>query len=58
MFVVVSRDIANDERRTKIARTIQDYGTRVQYSVFEVNLKPCQVDGIRFHRLCQACLTV
>jgi len=70
MFVVVSYDIANDKRRNKIARTMEDYGTRVQYSVFEVNLKPSQVDkmradlvkivdekvdSIRFYRLCQAC---
>ena len=68
MFVVVSYDIPNDKRRTKIARTIQDYGTRVQDSVFEVNLKPSQVDkmradlvrivdeevdSIRFYRLCR-----
>jgi len=51
--VMVSYDIANDKRRSKIARTMEDYGTRVQYSVFEVNLKPSQVDKMRAERLLQ-----
>jgi CRISPR-associated protein Cas2 len=70
MFVVVSYDIPDDRRRNKVARTLEDYGVRVQYSVFEVNLDSRQVDkmrdelariaeqdvdSIRFYTLCGAC---
>ena len=70
MFVVVSYDIPDDKRRSRVARTLEDYGARVQYSVFEVNLDPGQVnkmrgelariaeedvDSIRFYTLCGAC---
>ena len=35
MFYVVSYDIPDDPRRTKIAKILEDFGDRVQYSVFE-----------------------
>ncbi len=35
-FYLVSYDIPNDRRRTKVASLLQDYGQRVQFSVFEV----------------------
>lgn len=35
MFYVVSYDITDDPRRTKIANILEDFGDRVQYSVFE-----------------------
>ena len=35
MFYLVSYDIPDDKRRTKLAKTIKDFGDRVQYSVFE-----------------------
>ena len=35
---VVSYDIASDRRRNKIAKTLEGYGTRIQYSVFECRL--------------------
>ncbi|OGW13134.1 MAG: CRISPR-associated endonuclease Cas2 [Nitrospinae bacterium RIFCSPLOWO2_12_FULL_45_22] len=38
MFVVVSYDIIDDKRRNKLADLLKDYGTRVQYSVFECSL--------------------
>ncbi len=38
MLILVSYDIANNKRRNKIAKTLLDYGERVQYSVFECNL--------------------
>lgn len=38
MFIVVSYDIADDSRRNNVAKTLEDYATRVQYSVFEGNL--------------------
>ena len=39
MFLVVTYDITNNNRRSHIARIMKDYGTRVQYSVFECNLE-------------------
>lgn len=38
MLILVSYDIADNKRRNKIAKTLLDYGERVQYSVFECNL--------------------
>lgn len=35
MFYVVSYDIPETPRRTKIAKILEDFGDRVQYSVFE-----------------------
>ena len=71
MFVLIAYDISNDKRRTKLHDTLLDYGTPVQYSVFEciadperlkkikqaVNkaIKPTK-DRVRFYYLCQACL--
>ena len=71
MFVLVAYDIPTDKRRTKIAKILEDYGRRVQYSVFECDLTAKQAqkltkemkevlnpeeDGIRVYRLCQECL--
>lgn len=35
MFYVVSYDIPDDRRRVNVAKTLLDFGVRVQYSVFE-----------------------
>jgi len=35
MFYIVSYDIPDDPRRTKISKILEDFGDRVQYSVFE-----------------------
>ncbi|MBU1054413.1 MAG: CRISPR-associated endonuclease Cas2 [Proteobacteria bacterium] len=35
MFYLVSYDITDDRRRTRLAKALKDYGGRVQYSVFE-----------------------
>lgn len=42
-FVLISYDISNDRRRSKVARTLEDYGRRVQYSVFECLLQPADL---------------
>jgi len=34
-FVLVTYDIENDRRRTKIHKLLEGYGSAVQYSVFE-----------------------
>lgn len=39
MFIVVSYDIPDDKRRTKVMKTLKDFGQHVQYSVFECELK-------------------
>ncbi|MCL2011298.1 MAG: CRISPR-associated endonuclease Cas2 [Cystobacterineae bacterium] len=47
MMVLVSYDVATSEangarRLRRVARACQDYGQRVQYSVFEVEVEPAQ----------------
>lgn len=47
MFVLVSYDVATDElkgqrRLRRVAKACQDYGQRVQYSVFECIVDPAQ----------------
>jgi CRISPR-associated protein Cas2 len=40
MFTIISYDIVEDRRRTKVMKLLLGYGTRVQYSVFECYLSP------------------
>jgi len=70
-FVLVVYDISNDRRRTKLHNVLLNYGTPVQYSVFECLLdaeglkrmkratlkviKP-RVDRVRYYYLCRGCL--
>ena len=47
MFVLISYDVATDDaggqrRLRRVARACQDYGQRVQYSVFECIVDPAQ----------------
>ena len=46
MHYTVAYDITDDKRRNKVAKILKDFGTRVQYSVFE-----CNVDRRAFLRL-------
>ncbi len=71
MFVVVVYDISNDRRRTRLHNVLKNFGTPVQYSVFECIvegkrlekmkeairrvIKPRR-DRVRFYYLCQTCL--
>jgi CRISPR-associated protein Cas2 len=71
MYVMISYDIKSDTRRQKIYTALKDYGTWVQYSVFECHLsekeyralrqrlKPLiqeeDADNIRFYQLCGEC---
>ncbi|MEA5536868.1 CRISPR-associated endonuclease Cas2 [Crocosphaera sp. XPORK-15E] len=70
MFVLVSYDISEDKRRTKIHSILKSYGQWVQYSIFECDLTETQyaklrhrlskliqgdTDSIRFYFLCQCC---
>ena len=70
-FILVAYDISNDKRRTKLHNALLNYGTPVQYSVFECLLdkksekamrkavdrviRP-RKDHVRFYALCQNCL--
>lgn len=69
--VLVSYDIAEDRLRNRVARILLDYGTRIQYSVFELvdvpqsSWKACERrlrslklgpdDSIRMYFLCKPC---
>lgn len=70
MFVVVSYDIPEDRRRTKIHKILKSYGQWMQYSVFECDLTETQYaklrsrlvkvikpkeDSVRFYSLCRCC---
>jgi len=70
-FIVVVYDISNDRRRVKLHNLLKDYGSPVQYSVFECYLEPDQIttmkkrviklikkkiDSVRFYTLCDACV--
>ena len=70
MFVVVSYDISEDKRRTKIHKVLKSYGQWMQYSVFECELTETQyaklrarlsrlikpeLDSVRFYFLCRCC---
>ena len=71
MFVVVSYDVMDDKRRLKVSRKLEDYGRRVQYSVFECILERDRIkrlietinklidkqeDSVRIYQLCDVCL--
>lgn len=66
MFVVVSYDIPEDKRRTKVMKILKDFGQHVQYSVFECDVREqvyarmrkllerhivADVDSVRFYFL-------
>ena len=70
MWCVIAYDIVDDKRRNKIASTLEGYGDRVQYSVFECNLSRSElkeltdklkehldpeVDSIRIYMICESC---
>ena len=70
MPYIISYDIPDTQRRTKIAKILDDFGDRVQYSVFECLLDQDLVekmifklekvvnsdeDSIRIYALCRNC---
>jgi len=71
MFVVVCYDIPNDRRRTRVSKTLEGFGYRVQKSVFECEVSPelykkmrkriekvvlKEDDSVRYYILCQSCV--
>ena len=71
MHYTVAYDITDDKRRNKVAKILKDFGTRIQYSVFECDtdrralLTVAESTGksqliwgrttITFYHLCAAC---
>ncbi len=70
-FVLVVYDISVDYRRTKLHTALLDFGTPVQYSVFECWLSKAELkqlrarvrriirprkDHVRYYFLCGACV--
>ena len=46
-FLVVSYDISSNRRRYKVMKTLEGVGARAQFSVFECNLKPREIEELR-----------
>ena len=70
MPLVLAYDITDDKRRERLRRTLLRFGTPVQYSVFECDLTPRQLqrlrkavlevielaeDNVRYYQLCKGC---
>ena len=47
VFYVISYDVPCDKRRQKIAKLLEGYGQRVQWSVFECCLRPDQFQQLQ-----------
>ncbi|MCD6433409.1 MAG: CRISPR-associated endonuclease Cas2 [Sulfurimonas sp.] len=68
---VVAYDISCNKRRVKIGNALEAYGTRVNYSVFEIQIKnkaqkkvlenellkilSPKEDSLRFYHICETC---
>jgi CRISPR-associated protein Cas2 len=46
-FVVVSYDISDNRRRTKVMKALEGYGMHIQFSVFKCRLKPAEIAEMR-----------
>jgi CRISPR-associated protein Cas2 len=44
---LVAYDVTSDARRTRVAKTLESYGDRLQYSVFLVDIKPARMMRLR-----------
>lgn len=70
MNMLIIYDIANPRRLHRVAKVMEDYGVRVQCSVFEADLSPRQFrsmkdqtekeldffeDGVKYFPLCKQC---
>ena len=53
LLIVVSYDVTDDRRRARLAAALLDFGQRVQYSVFECQLEPGQIDRLRARLLAE-----
>jgi CRISPR-associated protein Cas2 len=70
MLILISYDLENDRSRNALAKTLKDFGPRVQKSVFEADVQPKELerlygklekvklgkeDSIRLYHLCEGC---
>ena len=70
MRIIACYDIADNKRLYKVAKILKDYGFRVQYSVFELEIEEgalkslikrinkvidLEVDSVRYYKLCFEC---
>jgi len=69
-YIVLAYDISDDRKRDRLANLLEDYGQRVQYSVFECRLDEMTFDkllgelkpfadgndSIRIYQVCETCL--
>lgn len=71
LMYVVSYDLSNNKLRNKVAKELENYGRRVQYSVFECRISKKQMEqlykkllpimqrepegNIRIYRICMNC---
>lgn len=46
MLIVLAYDISDNRRLAKVAKVCEDYGVRVQYSVFECHLNEWQFNNL------------
>ncbi len=68
--MIVAYDIADEKRLLRVAKTMLDYGVRVQKSIFEVDVTPpvfrelkervekiivAEEDGVKYYPLCEKC---
>lgn len=44
---LVAYDISGDRRRSRVARRLREFGDRVQYSVFVVDVRPARLVRLR-----------
>jgi CRISPR-associated protein Cas2 len=69
-MIVFVYDIPDDKRRERLRKTLLRFGTPVQYSVFECDLSPRELqrlakavrtlikpheDNVRYYKLCRGC---
>ncbi|MBD1389283.1 CRISPR-associated endonuclease Cas2 [Neiella sp. HB171785] len=47
MFVVICFDVSRQQVRRRLTKLLQQYGWRVQYSVFEVHLRRSQFNQLQ-----------
>jgi len=71
MYILVSYDIVEDKTRNKVSKFLEDFGVRIQKSVFECDLNELQyskmkkgvekfidkkADRVRYYPLCKQCI--
>jgi len=69
-FYLVCYDISDERRLSRVAKIMEDYGTRVLYSIFECYITPKEFDKmksavekemdplddrVRYYKLCPTC---